>query len=194
MNRGKIQQFLTNREIRVENRAERGKGKRKKDGVGEQKVGIEEGRNRERERGRTRARGEVGERKESKRGCWLRVDKPRETRAPLRTASTWRSVSPIPLFLRSVSQPQSGETGVVARFDRAFSPFSWLGAFGRRDQARGKNDPAGSTSVVIRGHAARRTCVSGRARALARSRVRVRVHYVCFIMQRQRENPFNQPG
>lgn len=36
-----------------------------------------------------------------KRGCRSRVDKPRGwTRAPLRTASTWRTVSPIPFYPR----------------------------------------------------------------------------------------------
>lgn len=46
-------------------------------------------------------RGEGAGPERVKRGCRSRVDKPRGTRAPLRTASTWRTVSPIPFFPRS---------------------------------------------------------------------------------------------
>ena len=75
------------------------------------KVGIEREKKRQ---GRIVTR-VVGEWKESKRGCWLRVDKPRETRAPLRTTSTWRSVSAIPLFLRTL--------GLVERKEKSYWPF-----------------------------------------------------------------------
>lgn len=51
-----------------------------------------------------------------KRGCRSRVDKPRGTRAPLRTASTWRTVSPIPFFPRSPRECRPDERERVARY------------------------------------------------------------------------------
>lgn len=63
-----------------------------------------------------------------KRGCRSRVDKPRGTRAPLRTASTWRTVSPIPFFpwLPALRMPAGRDSVSNDRFATraSFSPFA----------------------------------------------------------------------
>ena len=152
--------------------------KRKKE---RKKDGAREGRDRRREqRGREREREEVGERKESKRGCWLRVDKPRETRAPLRTASTWRSVSPIPLFLRSLSQPQREETSESllvspSRFDRA-RVLSFLSRASRPESSeKRKKKRKWSRGIDERRDSWPRDSTNARVCACARV---LRVHYV----------------
>lgn len=81
----------------------------------------------------------MSEGRRAKRGCWLQIDKPRETRAPLRTASTWRSVSPIPFFPVRVRLGRGTLLARSIRHTRVFFTFS----------PACKNDPTGSMNTIV---------------------------------------------